>query len=334
MRPSAPSIICVPLLCGCLLSPAVIAAARAEPAASPAAELGIGDVAPPIDVSDWIHPGSARHEQPLSRFEPGTIYVLEFWATWCEHSRGSIPKLADLQKRYARDVVIVAVALDQPQELRDFLVDGDIDVRELATLAGTYCLVADADGSVQESYMDAVMESGLPTAFVIGRQGRIEWVGHPAELEEPLGRIVDGSWDRAAFAARWEELQAPRRAADCALSLAADGHVDEAAATLDRFVTEHATAAATLNDLAWKLVEHSVYGPLPPAVLAAAERAASRSVGLEPDSAAALDTLARVQALQGQLDLAIATQRRAVAHGGDDAADYREFLRHLESRKR
>lgn len=335
MQPSVPLARVLLLLCGCLVAADGHRAAGTEPDAAPAV-FGIGSPAPSIDVSDWIHAGTARPVPPLTHFAPGTIYVLEFWATWCEHSREAVPLLARLQRKYGRDVVVIAIALDQPEELRGFLADPDIDVRELAVQAGTYCLVVDADCSVEESYMDPILESGLPTAFVVGRQGRIEWIGHPQELEEPLDRIVAGSWDRDAFAAAWTQAQRPRRLVDRAIDLMADGKPDEAAATLGQLAADEGASAALLNDLAWKVAERSVFSPLPDVVLAAAEQAATRSVALDPDDGNFLDTLARIQALRGRLDMAIATQRRAVERGGgdDDGREFRDFLRHLESRKR
>jgi thiol-disulfide isomerase/thioredoxin len=305
----------------------VVAACR--PSAHPTAStpragegtLAIGARAPALDIDDWVHPGTVRPVAPLTAFEPGKIYVLEFWATWCQYSRAAVPLLASLQERYADDgVVVIGVAVDAPESLRGFLADADPDVRDLAALAGRYCLAVDPDGSVQTAFMDAISEQSLPTTFIVGRDGLIEWIGHPEDLENPLGRIVEGTWDRAAFADRWARLQS-----------GPDAKVAEAAALLDRFAADHAADALALNEAAWVVVERSDYGPLPDAVLAAAERLAEQSISLAPTDGNHLDTLSHLLALRGNVTGAIETQRRAVAHGGADADRFRDYLTQLET---
>lgn len=324
-------LVCVSIL----LQAGVRRASAIDPASITLPEtLRIGDPAPDIAAADWVHHGTVRQPQPLEKFQPGTIYVIEFWATWCPHSRAAIPLLASLQKKHVRDVAILAVGVDPAEELRGFLTDGDPDVRALAAEAGTFCIAADPKGSVYESYMDAFMEAELPTAFIVGRSGLIEWVGHPLEIDEPLTKIVDGSWDRPAFAKEWARRQAPKRTVDLALRLIAEDAADEAAAALDAFAADPETTPEGLNELAWTLVLQSVYGRLPDPVLDAAQRAAAQSVARQPTNGNALDTLAHVLAVRGRLDEAIATQKKAVEHGGAEADTFRTYLRQLEAGKR
>jgi len=296
--------------------------------------LRIGDPAPDIGAADWIHPGTERPAQPLERFRPGTIYVIEFWATWCPHSREAIPLLAGLQKKHRRDVAILAIGVDSADELRGFLTDGDPDVRALAEEAGTFCIAADPRGAVYESYMVAFMEAELPTAFIVGRSGLIEWVGHPLQIEEPLTKIVAGGWDRPAFAKEWTRRQAPKRTVDLALRLIAADAADEAAAALDAFAADPETTPEGLNEFAWTVVLQSVYGRLPDLLLDAAQRAAAQSVARRPTDGNALDTLAHVLAVRGRLDEAIATQKKAVDLGGTEADTFRVYLRQLEAGRR
>lgn len=309
--------------------------AAPPPASAPrprAAPLAIGFPAPAIGIDDWVHPGTVRPVAPFTAFEPGKIYVLEFWATWCPYSRAAVPLLAVLQERHAADgVVVIGLAVDFPGSLRGFLAEADPDVRDLAALAGRYCLAVDPDGSVQTAFMDAISEQSLPTAFIVGREGLVEWIGHAQDLEDPLGRVVAGTWDRAAFADRWARLQAGRDCVFEAMALLVADKAAEAAARLDRFATDHAADAVALNEAAWVVVERSDYGPLPDAVIAAAERIAGRSVFLTPTDGNHLDTLAHVLALRGNLAAAIETQRRAVAHGGADADRFRDYLTQLEA---
>src|SRR5262249_8725768 len=67
--------------------------------------LAIGDPAPRLAVDRWMQGA------PITHFEPGTVYVLEFWATWCQPCRKSLPQMDALAKRYAaRGVQVIGVA--------------------------------------------------------------------------------------------------------------------------------------------------------------------------------------------------------------------------------
>ena len=56
--------------------------------------LQIGDAAPELKVEKWVK------GDPVTTFEKGKVYVVEFWATWCPPCIKSIPHLTELQKQY------------------------------------------------------------------------------------------------------------------------------------------------------------------------------------------------------------------------------------------
>ena len=64
---------------------------------------------------------------------------------------------------------------------------------------------ADA-GFMATNWMAAAHQEGIPTAFVVDKETKIAWIGHPMELEEPLGKIVAGKWDVKAESARAKKL--------------------------------------------------------------------------------------------------------------------------------
>ena len=55
--------------------------------------------------------------------------------------------------------------------------------------------------------MEASNQQGIPTSFIVGKTGVIEWIGHPMELDEPLEAVVNDSWDRKKFQ---EEMKAQK----------------------------------------------------------------------------------------------------------------------------
>ena len=63
--------------------------------------LKVGDPAPALKVGKWLQ-GDA-----VTKFEPGKVYVVHFWATWCPPCIGKMPHLADLQARYKGQGVTV-----------------------------------------------------------------------------------------------------------------------------------------------------------------------------------------------------------------------------------
>ncbi len=144
----------------------------------------LGDDAPGLQVREWIQGG------PINlKAEPGKmIYVIEFWQTECPHCLESLPYLSVLQEQYNQDdVVFVGISTEETATVRAFL-EKNKDA--------TYALAVDDDDKTYDQFMGAFGVSGVPHVFVIGRQGRILWEGHPmGSLEEALQQIVSGRYD-------------------------------------------------------------------------------------------------------------------------------------------
>ena len=174
--------------------------------------LTIGSDAPTLDVEHWVQNGSDRFK-PVTKFEDGKVYVVEFWATWCGPCRASMPHLASLQEKYAdKGVQIISISDEDRETVDEFLKtefkEGEGDKKTYDDVTKAYCLTTDPDGSSNADYMEASAQNGIPTAFIVGKDHKIEWIGHPLEMDEPLEQVVSGKWDRKAYAEAFKEEQA------------------------------------------------------------------------------------------------------------------------------
>ncbi|MEO1528805.1 MAG: TlpA disulfide reductase family protein [Planctomycetota bacterium] len=203
--------------------------AEAEPT------LTIGSKAPSLDIEHWIQDGDGRYAH-ITDFESGKVYVVEFWATWCGPCIASMPHLAELQTRFRdSDVQIISISDESVDEIEAFLKRKNPEVgKSFAEITSAYSLTTDPDGSSHKDYMEAAQQNGIPTSFIVGKSGVVEWIGHPAELDEPLAAVTDGSWDREAFKEQLKEQEAFEQAIQGIAQLAGEGKTDEALTELDK----------------------------------------------------------------------------------------------------
>ena len=182
-----------------VLCAALIAAAW-QPAEALEGDFGIGSKAPALDIEHWVQDGNGFFK-PVTEFKSGTVYVVEFWATWCGPCIMSMPHLAELQKKYRGEKVqIVSVSDESLDEVKHLLAQkNDDEGKTFEEITSAYSLTTDPDRSVHTDYMEAAGEQGIPTSFIVGKSGIIEWIGHPMELDEPLAKVVDETWDREEY---------------------------------------------------------------------------------------------------------------------------------------
>jgi thiol-disulfide isomerase/thioredoxin len=207
--------------------------------------LTIGSVAPALDIEHWVQDGNGKFK-PVTKFTNGKVYVIEFWATWCGPCIQSMPHLAKLQSDFAdKGVQIVSISDEDLETVEKFLErpvraakkpkedDAESKTQTYRELTSAYCLTTDPDQSSNRDYMEAAEQQGIPTAFIVGKDSKIEWIGHPMEMDGPLSKVVEGTWDRAAYQAEMKAKQEVERMLQQIGELAQAGKFDEAVGKID-----------------------------------------------------------------------------------------------------
>ena len=208
--------------------PDAVPAAAAKPQAAPVQAvpeeplpaLRVAMPAPALKVAKWFK------GTPVERLEAGKIYVVEFWATWCGPCRTTIPHLTELAHKHAGKVTFIGVSIwERPKEQTNGAVFALVEpfVKGMGDKMD-YSVAADGiDRTMATTWMDAAAKNGIPCAFIIGKDGKIAWIGHPAAMDSVLDEVVAGTFDVQAEAKRQEiewrnrqvraRLEAPIRAA-------------------------------------------------------------------------------------------------------------------------
>ncbi|MCZ6689831.1 MAG: redoxin family protein [Planctomycetota bacterium] len=165
----------LPTFAACILGASLLA---------PGNDVKRGDPAPNLYVNTWIK-GNAVD---LAKLKGKKIAVVEFWATWCPPCRDSIPHLTKLQAEYAeKDVVIIGVSSEDKLETVSGFV-GDWGKKM------DYTVAFDEGRKTWDAWMEAAGMGGIPTAFVINKEGKVAWIGDPLDgLDKVLEGLVNGT---------------------------------------------------------------------------------------------------------------------------------------------
>jgi len=302
----------------------------------------IGDKAPPLNAKTWINGSAVDPSKPDGK----TVYVIEFWATWCPPCKRTIPHLNKLYKEYAdKDVKIVGVTIEKESTVRPFL----------KTMPMDYLVAIDSEKNTADTYMEDV--SGIPHAFIVDREGTIVWAGHPLNnMDTVLKEILAGTYNM-------KQAEASQDLQDQLQAHVMQGEFPEALEVLDKLMaidksnftyyqlklgllaqnkdmeavkktyrdilTNFSDSAEDLNTLAWV----TATSPFAMTDLDIAWEAANRAVTLSKrENSAILDTLARVYYTVGLLPKAIETQKEAISRSDsmEDEEGLKETLRFYE----
>ncbi len=171
--------------------------------------LKIGSDAPPLELDYWPTDNNGLLP-PVKKFEPNKIYVINFFAIDNQYSVSNLKRMVKLQKKHADDQVqIVCVSSDERDKTDEFL-DGKVKRGDDETYFDLLNPLSSAVDAEQKATQNYLARSGILTAwtFIVGKSGKLEWLGQPTDVETPLAQVVSGKWDRKAFAKKIEPQQA------------------------------------------------------------------------------------------------------------------------------
>jgi thiol-disulfide isomerase/thioredoxin len=337
--------------------------ATLAPCAAHGEGVDVGDNAPPLSVSGWVK------GDKVNAFEPGKLYVVEFWATWCTPCRTSIPHLTELQKKY-KDVTFIGVSIleDDFEGVAPFVKSMGDKMDYRVAIDEVPAGKSSNEGKMAQQWLEASGEQGIPTAFLVSKDGRIAWIGHPLAMEVPLERLVSGEWDIAKAAAERKQgkerdqkisqlvanLNRARSAADAAkflpeidqaiievpeaaqyfirrkLGILLSTDEQQAVAFADEMGSrQFAKDPAMLNELAWTLIDPQERPKPDTKATTTALKLAKASCELsEYNDPMALDTLALAYFRMGNAAKALEIQEKAIGLAEDDLKE--EFRSRLE----
>lgn len=307
---------------------------------------------------------------PVTGFEKGKIYVVEFWATWCPPCRKSIPHLTELaHKHKGNGVTIIGVdssGRDTLEKVQAFVTKmGDqMDY----TVAWDTFPNPKGGGTTGKDWMAAAKQDGIPCAFIVGREGKIVWIGNPlqyfgsvlddvvADKFDPAAQtkieasseILMESYIKAARAQEWDKAikavdeygalhrENAAQAETMKFRLLLNGKKDYAAAYVlgNTLVTgAYKDDAQQLNAMAWQILDDKGIEQRDNEL---AYKAATRAAELtKHEDGMILDTLARAYFEKGDTAKAIEWQTKAIEKTTDEEMkkEMTEALEKYKSKK-
>lgn len=116
--------------------------------------------------------------------EKGKVYLVDFWATWCEPCKKSFPKYQDLYVKYkASGLEILAISVDdEKKEIPEFI----------KSYGAKFPVGWDEGHKIAECFKPGTM----PTAYVIDKNGVVKFIhsafkeGEEKELEKEIKGLL------------------------------------------------------------------------------------------------------------------------------------------------
>jgi thiol-disulfide isomerase/thioredoxin len=285
-------------------------------AAVPALADKVGDPAAPLTISSWVKGA------PVDVKDGKSIYVVEFWATWCPPCRVSIPHLTEMQAKFKGKVVFVGISDEDADTVKPF-------VEKMADKMA-YTVAIDSARKSSEGYMTAYGQGGIPHAFIVGKDGKVWWQGHPMDgLDKALDQITSDKYDLAA-AIKADEARALK---DDYQKAASTGD-PKAKQMGEKLLAAAGTDLEALTELAFSIAVNARAGDKRDFALAEkALDAAEKTLGGKKD-ARILGTRGIVRFESGKEEEGLALAKEAVSVNTDEneKPKYERFVQVMEAR--
>lgn len=185
------------------IAAAVLALVAGSGALAEDEKLEVGSKAPALTPKKVV-----QGEMPDLNTEKGCV-VVEFWATWCVPCGRSIPHINRLYKELKdRGLQIMAVSDEKEKTVTDFLKKKDAGM--------AYPVASDEEGDTDDKWLKAAGQNGIPCAFIVGRGGKILWIGNPLsdQFEPTVRKALTGRYDPTGRESMEPVLKAARKCAD------------------------------------------------------------------------------------------------------------------------
>jgi thiol-disulfide isomerase/thioredoxin len=184
----------------------VLATPSAAAADAQRAVLRPGQAAPSLQSAQLIK------GELIRSFSPGRTYVVEFWATWCEPCKRSMPHLSELARQYQGRVTFIAVD-SYEQSSHGTVTEAKLLAQVQRFVQGKgrdldmNVVMDDASGTLASHWLEAAEQGAIPVAFVV-HDGRVVWIGEPQDVAQPLAEILAGRYDLQAALVEFAQGQA------------------------------------------------------------------------------------------------------------------------------
>ena len=141
----------------------------------PAEGIEVGNTAP-----DFLGSTTDGGQMTLSDYR-GQVVILDFWGSWCNPCKDSMPHLDDLATDYSdQGLVVIVISTDA---------DEQDTISFLAANGLTQFVSVWEPGGKNGNYIDEMYDvTSYPTTFVLDRQGVIRWIsiGYPLQVTNAM----------------------------------------------------------------------------------------------------------------------------------------------------
>ena len=121
----------------------------------------------------------------LSSFK-NKIVVLDFWATWCGPCKASFPVMQEIVNKYKDDKEVVFLFIDVHENM-EFLKIKNTVAKFLKDNNYSFNVLFD----VRDKVINAYKVEGIPTKFVIDKQGNIVYMGDSSNIAVEIENAKD-----------------------------------------------------------------------------------------------------------------------------------------------